>query len=179
MGLLFLLLSIIPQPDGVLRDTVGVIEINHHYKADATLRHHQLIFWDWHENVVIPAKDEEFDHCMNIVTCPPTPEWRGPRFMCVDWRVLRGPHMLPIRDWRNGGYVIHWTEVQGGQEREVRALSIRETWTQDQFDTDKLSDPESYENEMVLPKEKRRHLKEAAPVKPFVHEWPAETPDAH
>jgi hypothetical protein len=136
-------------------------------------------FWDWHWHVVIPAKEAEFDQCHERMTCPRREEWHGARFMCVDWRLLRGPHMLPVRDWRNGGYVIRWVETTGGAYREVRARWIRETWTQDQHQGDKLSDPESYENEMVLPKEKRRKLKESPSIKPWVHETPAETPDAN
>ena len=180
MALLLLLLSIIPQPDnGVLSETVDLIEVNHHYRADATLLHEQLIFWDWHYNVVIPATEDEYDACREKVIKFGQPEWKGARFMCVDWRLYRGPHMRPERDWRHGGYVVRFQE-RNGQAREVRCLSIRETWTQNiPDDTDKTGDPESYEREFVMPREKRRGLKKAPETKPFVHETPAETPDAH
>jgi len=124
MGLLFLLLSIVPQPDNVLRDTVDVIEINHHYNVDATLRHSQLIFWDWRENVVIPTRDAQFDACMEHETCPAHEEWRGARFMCVDWRLYRGEHMRPERDCRNGGYVLRYTDVTGSIAREIRSVRL-------------------------------------------------------
>lgn len=174
-----LLLSILPpQNDGVLRDHVDVIEINHHYDTNGRHLHDQLIFWEWYWDTVIPYRPAEYDACDNLLN-EAREEWRGARYHVVDWRLMKGGRkdMLPWRDWPRGGYTCLWDEK--GDVREVRAGSIRETWSQIQFEGQKFADPEQYEREFIRYDEQRRHLKPAPPHKPFVHETPAEIPDAH
>lgn len=182
MALLFLLLSILPQPDDVLRDRVDVIEINHHYNEKGEHLHDQLIFWDWHWDTTILAQAAEYDACTGEETSSARPEWRGARFHVVDWYLIRGGRrdLLPQPDWTRGGYTSFWDDK--GDLREVRAPSIRETWTQNRFPCDHHGDPDTYEKNYILPEAERRKLKPGRPKKPFVLETPAakceDTPNA-
>jgi hypothetical protein len=68
--------------------------------------------------------------------------------MAVDWRLIKTPQCLPVRDWENGGYVSLWWD--GEVMRQVRATEFRETWLQ--------YDVELHER-AYLSKELRRGLK--------------------
>jgi hypothetical protein len=118
--LTILLLTIIPPPEPV-RERVDVIEVNHFYDEQGRLVFDQLIFWDWCE-----AQD---------------------RHEVIAWRMLKCPSQLPEFDWDRGGHVARW--LDGEVFREVRAQSVRETWTQ--------YDPE-LEELALLPRERRREL---------------------
>lgn len=68
--------------------------------------------------------------------------WDGERFRVVAWRMSQGQRMRPVKSGCQ--WVARWRD--GETERQVIALSFRETWTQ--------FDPELREREW-LPKEKR------------------------
>lgn len=96
------LAAIVPQSDGVLRDQVDVIEVNHFYDDCGRLVFTQTIFWDWSE-------DESGYHVRA-------------------WRLVKQQEQLPRRDHAGGGYVALWQD--GEAIRAVHALGVRETWTQ-------------------------------------------------
>jgi hypothetical protein len=80
--------------------------------------------------------------------------------------MVKKPNQLPQRNWTDGAYTAIW--IDGEVLREVRAGSMRESWTQ--------YDPELIEREF-LPKEKRRELRTvsaALPSPPAVR--PSQTP---
>lgn len=115
--------GISPQED-VSRDRVDLVEVNHFY--DDTGRHvfDQVIFYDW----------SSYD-CRHVVRA---------------WRMVKTPSQLPKKSWSDNTYTAIW--IDGEVLREVRASSMRESWTQ--------YDPELLEREF-LPKEKRRELRTA------------------
>jgi hypothetical protein len=67
---------------------------------------------------------------------------------CRFWRMAKTADMLPAADPIRGGYVLRW--IDNDTTREVRAPSIRETWTQ--------YDVETYDRQF-LPAELRRKLR--------------------
>lgn len=91
---------ILPR-DGVARETVCLIEVNHFYDEQARLVFDQAIFYDWSHG--------------------------DARYMVRAWRLVKNPNQLPQRDWENGGYVALWQD--GEVLRQVRAPAIRESWT--------------------------------------------------
>ena len=128
LAVLVAVCGITPQED-VSRDRVDLVEVNHFY--DDVGRHvfDQVIFYDWS-----PAD------CRHVVRA---------------WRMVKKPGQLPQRNWADGTYAAIWKD--GEVLRDVRATSMRESWTQ--------YDPELVERE-YLPKEKRRELRTAAAPKP-------------
>lgn len=121
LGVLVAVCGITPQED-VSRDRVDLVEVNHFY--DDVGRHvfDQVIFYDWS-----PAD------CRHVVRA---------------WRMVKKPNQLPQRNWTDNTYTATWND--GEVLREVRAATMRESWTQ--------YDPELVERE-YLPKEKRRELR--------------------
>lgn len=116
-------LSLSPA-DRVTVDQVDMIEVNHFYDDQGRLVFDQLIYYDW----------------------SPTHS----RYQVRDWRLLKSPAQVPLRDWRDGGYVSEWQDFkQRNGLRRVKAKSVRETWTQ--------YDPELVEREF-LAQEKRAEL---------------------
>lgn len=101
-----------PQDINV-RDRVDLIEVNHFHDDQARLVFDQVIFYEWS-----PAKG---------------------RHQVLAWRLLKAPGQRPRRDYRTGDFAAMWTD--GGTEREVRAVTFRETWTQ--------HDPELVEREAL------------------------------
>lgn len=105
-------------------DQVDLIEINHFYDDQGRLVFDQVIYYDW-------CTDQS-------------------RYQVRDWRLLKSPAQVPLRDWRDGGYVSEWQDFkQRNGVRRVKAKSVRETWTQ--------YDPELVEREF-LAQEKREAL---------------------
>lgn len=105
-------------------DQVDLVEINHFYDDQGRLVFDQVIYYDW-----------SADHN---------------RYQVRDWRLLKTPTQIPLRDWRDGGYVSEWEDFkQRNGLRRVKSKSFRETWTQ--------HDPELVEREF-LPQEKRLEL---------------------
>lgn len=121
-------LALNPQDD-VVRDEVDLVEFNHLYDEHGKRMLDQLIYYDW---------------------CPV-----ACRYQVVAWRLVKNPAQVPRRDWRSGEFHATWHD--GDVLRQVRAKSMRETWTQ--------QDPELVEREF-LPKERRRDLKRVASLKP-------------
>lgn len=121
LGVLAAVCGLSPQED-VSRDRVDLVEVNHFY--DDVGRHvfDQVIFYDWS-----PAD------CRHVVRA---------------WRMVKSDSQLPIRNWADDTYTATWND--GEVLREVRAATMRESWTQ--------YDPELVEREF-LPKEKRRELR--------------------
>jgi hypothetical protein len=151
--LLLLLLSILPHDD-VLRDEVDLVELNHFYDEHGRLVFDQVIFYNWCDNVIVPAQEETPNETgMRIL--PAIPEFEGSRYQVVAWRLVKNPNILPQRDWRLGGYRCLWHD--GEALRLVRAKSFNETWTQE--------DPELTERR-YLAKEDRRELKPARMPQP-------------
>lgn len=118
-----LLLSTIPSED-ITREQCDLAEINHFYDEQGRLVFDQIIFYDW------------CPHALPV-----------PRYQVRAWRLVKGPCQIPERDWAGGGYASTW--LDGEIVRNIRADSIRETWTQ--------FDPELAERE-YLKKEQRREL---------------------
>ena len=113
------LFTLLPQ-EFVVRETCDLMEVNHFYDGDEA-RHvfDQLIFYSWDGN----------------------------RYQVLSWRLIKSDHLMPARDWRNGGYSVLWQD--GEVVRRVNSRDYRETWTQ--------HDVELVERE-VLPKERRKEL---------------------
>lgn len=110
-------------------DQVEVIEFNHFYDEQGRHVFDQLIFYDWSP--------------------------RENRYQIRDWRLIKTVSQAPYHDVKRGFYVATWHD--GLTLRQVRAASVRETWTQ--------YDPELIER-AVLPKEQRRELSDARKVTP-------------
>ncbi|MBC8352016.1 MAG: hypothetical protein H8E66_08495 [Planctomycetes bacterium] len=110
--------------DELTVDQVDLVEVNHFYDDQGRLVFDQVIYYDWSE--------------------------RHSRYQVRDWRLLKTPAQIPLRDWRSGGYVSEWEDFkQRGGLRRIRSKSVRETWTQ--------YDPELVEREF-LAQEKREEL---------------------
>jgi hypothetical protein len=92
----------LPPQDDLVRDRVGLIEINHFYNDHGELVFDQIIFWDW---------------------CP----MEG-RFQVRAWRMVKSPWQVPQRDWQRSGWWVLW--LDGDRLRLVHADAFRETWTQ-------------------------------------------------
>jgi hypothetical protein len=107
--------------EDVAHDRVDLIEVNHFYDAQGKHVFDQLIFYDWSPSQV--------------------------RYNVLAWRLYKHPTQIPQRSWRQRDYVARW--MDGMVLREVRAETIRESWTQ--------YDPELVER-AYLPKEQRREL---------------------
>ena len=125
LAVTLLIATMIPA-ENVVRDTVDVIELNHFYDKE-NLKHifDQYIYWD-------------FD----------TSRWFGGQHHVVDWRLATGKkNMLPRRAVGGGFVQTFWDK---DQLREVRSISLRETWT--------TYDPELAERAR-FPKEERRGLR--------------------
>ena len=108
--------------EDVAVDRVDLIELNHFHDEQGKQVFDQIIFYDW----------------------SPT---RG-HYNVLAWRLLKHPSQLPVRDWSTGDYVTVWRD--NAVLREVRAETMRESWTQ--------YDPELIERSF-LPKEQRRELR--------------------
>ncbi len=108
--------------EDVAVDRVDLVELNHFHDEQGKQVFDQIIFYDW----------------------SPT---RG-RYNVLAWRLLKHPSQLPVRDWSTGDYVTVWRD--NAVVREVRAETMRESWTQ--------YDPELIERSF-LPKEQRRELR--------------------
>ena len=105
-------------------DRVDLVEINHFFDEQGRLVFDQLIFYDW---------------------CAVQK-----RYNVRDWRLLKSPAQIPVRNWKDRDYVAVWHDFKERDVlRKVVAKMIRETWTQ--------YDPELLEREF-LPQEKRREL---------------------
>lgn len=116
-------LSLSPA-DELTEDQVDLVEINHFYDDQGRLVFDQVIYYDWHTA-------------------------QG-RYQVRDWRLLKTPTQVPLRDWREGGYVAEWEDFkQRNGVRRVKSKLVRETWTQ--------HDPELVEREF-LAQEKRTEL---------------------
>jgi len=108
--------------EDVAVDRVDLVELNHFHDEQGKQVFDQIIFYDW----------------------SPT---RG-RYNVLAWRLLKHPSQLPVRDWSTGDYVTVWRD--NAIVREVRAQTMRESWTQ--------YDPELIERSF-LPKDQRRELR--------------------
>lgn len=118
--------------DEVTVDEVDLVEVNHFYDDQGRLVFDQIIYYDWS-----PVHN---------------------RYQVRDWRLLKTPTQIPLRDWREGGYVSEWEDFkQRNGLRRVKSKSVRETWTQ--------HDPELVEREF-LPQEKRAELTRIPPAAP-------------
>jgi len=111
--------------DDTAVETVDLVEVNHFYDDQGRLVFDQIIYYDW---------DAEQS-----------------RYNVRDWRLIKTPTQIPLRNWSRGGYVSEWHDFkQRDGLRRVRAKSARESWTQ--------YDPELIERDF-LPQEKRRELR--------------------
>ena len=119
MILLLLLTMAILPRESAVRESCDVVELNHFYDDNGRKVFDQVIFYDWD----------------------------GARHQVRDWRLVKDPSQLPQRDWESGEYVALFCDKS--VLRQVRAASLRETWTQ--------YDPELIERQS-LPKEQRRLL---------------------
>lgn len=121
VGILAAVCGLSPQED-VSRDRVDLVEVNHFYDDSGRHVFDQVIFYDW----------SPLD-CRHLVRA---------------WRMVKNPAQLPKRNWADDTYTATWND--GEVLREVRAATMRESWTQ--------YDPELLERD-YLPKEKRRELR--------------------
>lgn len=88
--------------EGIARESVDLIEVNHFYDETGKLVFDQIIFYDW-----------SAEHG---------------RYHVRAWRLLKSDGQIPVRNWNKGGFVAVWHD--GETLRVVRASSIRESWTQ-------------------------------------------------
>lgn len=100
---------------------VDLVELNHFLDDHGREVFRQVIFFDW------SRKNRQF-------------EVRA-------WRLVKHPSQLPRRLDPSSSYLIRWQDKS--VTREVRAKSMRETWSQE--------DPERV-NRAVLPENQRRPL---------------------
>lgn len=127
--------------DEVTVDQVDLVEINHFYDDQGRLVFDQVIYYDW--------------------------STVHSRYQVRDWRLLKTTTQVPLRDWREGGYVAEWEDFkQRNGMRRVKSKSVRETWTQ--------YDPELVEREF-LAQEKRTELNRIPAATPI----PASRRNAH
>lgn len=106
-------------------DRVEVVEINHFHDENMRLVYDQIIYYDWN-----PADG---------------------RYDVVDWRFIKSPGQIPVRDRRSCGFVSIWHDFKEHDVlRKVLSRSIRETWTN--------YDPEQRESEL-RPAANRRGLR--------------------
>lgn len=110
-------------------DRVDLIEVNHFHDDQGRLVFDQVIYYEW------------------------SPE-KG-RHQVQAWRLLKNASQKPRRDYRTGQYVATW--LDGDTFREVRAATMRESWTQ--------YDPELIDREH-LAKEQRKDLAKIGPPLP-------------
>jgi hypothetical protein len=104
--LTFALLATVPHGETVLRDRACCLEVNNFHDSEGQLVFKQLLVW----------------------------EFRRGTHRIIDWRLIKnrgelGTNIEVRRDYQTGDYVARWWEENGG-EREVRAKTARETWTQ-------------------------------------------------
>jgi len=97
-----LLLSIVPQDCGEVRESCDLVEVNHFYDDNAQLVFDQNIFYDWSP--------------------------RDGRYQVRAWRLIKCEGQIPVRDWQRGGYVTRWNDSE--IPRAMWSPSMRETWTQ-------------------------------------------------
>lgn len=124
-----LLLSILPT-DGIVRETVDIVEVNHFYSEtddpDFPLTHKycfsQVLFWRWNH--------------------------REGRHEVHDWRMAKQVSVMP--QFNESRQIYQCWFCDNGIIRVVESLSVRETHTG--------HDPEITDRE-VLPKEKRISLR--------------------
>lgn len=102
LALALIAVSVIPQPDGVLRDRCDLVEVNHLYDECGREVFTQAIFWDWSEN--------------------------ESRYNVRAWRLVKSPSQMPQRDWGGRGYSAIWQD--GEVTRRIYAEATRETFTQ-------------------------------------------------
>jgi hypothetical protein len=108
---------------------VDLVEVNHFFDERGCLVFDQIIFYDW---------------------CP-----QQCRYQVRDWRLLKRPSQVPLRNWRDGNFVSIWHDFKERDVlRRVNSQMVRETWTQ--------YDPELVEREF-LPEDKRKELTKVIP----------------
>ncbi len=88
--------------EGVARDHVDLIEVNHFYDETGKLVFDQVIFYDW-----------SVEHG---------------RYNVRDWKLLKKTGQIPVRNWSKGEFLAVWYD--GDTLRVVRSSSVRESWTQ-------------------------------------------------
>jgi hypothetical protein len=111
-----------PRP--AIVDEVDLAVINHVFDEEGRVALDQIIYYDWSS--------------------------REGRFQVRDWRLLKHPAQIPLRNWRSNNYVAVWQDPnQKDVLRRVHAKILCETWT--------AFDPELLERD-YLPQEKRRCL---------------------
>jgi hypothetical protein len=116
--------SILPgvwQSENTTCVEVDLVELNHFLDDHGREVFRQVVFFDW------SRKNRQF-------------EVRA-------WRLIKHPSQLPRQADSRSGYVIRWQDKS--MTREVRAKTIRETWSQE--------DPERV-NRAMLPENQRRPL---------------------
>lgn len=104
MGIVIILLlaSTVPHEQGVVRDSVDLVELNHFYDDQGRHVFDQAIYYDWDNG-----------HA---------------RYMVRAWRLVKVPGQVPIKNWGRDTYVCLWWD--NDVLREVSAKFYRETWTQ-------------------------------------------------
>lgn len=129
-AILFALLSILPRTEPVEEGSrPAVVQLDHYHDIDGKHLWSQLIWLDWH----------------------------GEEYRIRDWRMVKGPQMLPVRT--PSGYVSLWQD--GEVMRRVEAEAFIETWSQAEV----TGDPELLARE-VLPKDERRGLRQTKYMAP-------------
>ena len=125
--MLFACICLLPTPiDVPIVDHVDLIEVNHFYANDGSLRFDQIIFWDWNgrrsrfevvdwrmlKRVREEVSDQQIAEWRKAIsgTPPPVGRWLG-------------GHAVPVRDHRHG--VIRFRLAR----REAELLSTRDRST--------------------------------------------------
>jgi hypothetical protein len=116
--------SILPgiwQSDNTTSAEVDLVELNHFLDDHGREVFRQVVFFDWSRE--------------------------NRQFEVRAWRLIKHPSQLPRQANGPSGFVVRWQDKS--MTREVRAKSMRETWSQ--------NDPERV-NRAILPENQRRPL---------------------
>ena len=96
-----LLLAVLPRPDGCIKESVDLMELNHLYDDNGRFVNDQIIFYEW---------SDLFG-----------------RYDVRAWRWAKTPRHCPEFDWETGCWRVLFND---DRLRYVTSPSFRETWTQ-------------------------------------------------
>lgn len=100
---LFLLLAVAPVSRSEVREHVDLVELNSFHDASGRFVYDQVIFYEW-------------DHAFA-------------RYHVRAW-VLSDGDKQPQRDYRNGLWIVRYTDRDQKLERVITATHFRRSWTQ-------------------------------------------------
>jgi hypothetical protein len=91
------------QSEGVIAESVDLLELNHHFDTEGRQVFAQLCFYDWSDELQ--------------------------RYDCIAFRMVSSGNLWPQRNWAKGGYYVVWNDYE--ILRRVDAKAFIETWSQE------------------------------------------------